>query len=133
MSDWEAQPSGFTATPGASVNFRLKSDQTPAQSGFSVNVMDNPKSLTLKEWLRQNPDNGSLFPAVTGVTETFITVNGISWEQFTSGSVGTVPSGHVLFAAVHSGKLYYVTNIDESPQTASAAAAAVQTFRFTAL
>lgn len=93
-----------------SVNLRAKSDEIPAESGFSIVVIPNIDNLSLTEWIKQNPDNGRLLPSNTTQTvpSSVVTINGISWEKIDTDLIGSVPTGDVIYGTPHNGNLYSI-------------------------
>jgi len=96
------------------VNFRRTDDATPAQSGYSLGVLDPENLLISKKCLKDGPFtsdndlNGILCDR--NVQSTIKTIGGIDWEVLTNNSVGYIPTGSVDYDVVHNNKLYYVVN-----------------------
>ena len=92
----------------SAANFRMTTDETPAESGFSLNVVSNPKNLSLTDWVKQNPDNGTLLSSAEETNSSVVIINELSWEKVEEGSIGYVPTGYVKYGLAHNGFLYYI-------------------------
>ncbi len=103
-----------------SANFKDVNDQTSSlSSGFTITQVDDPKALTLSDWLSENPNNGTILPRVKslgGITVTSFSVNGYTWSKVTNDSVGYVPSGFIRYATVHNNKLFYIVDYGKNQE-----------------
>jgi hypothetical protein len=89
-------------------NFRMTSDKTPAESGFSLSVFSNPNNLSLTDWINKNPDNGTLLLGANKINSSIISINGLKWEKIDNDSIGYIPTGYVKYGVAYNGYLYYV-------------------------
>jgi hypothetical protein len=118
-SDWlvQAMNGGEQLTQTSVTNFRMNSDKTPAESGFSFSVLSNPNNLSLTDWIKQNPDNGTLLLGVNKINSSIVSLNEQKWEKIDNDSIGYVPTGFVKYGLAHNGNLYYVVIYSTNTKT----------------
>lgn len=122
-SDWTAgviSSLGNIATT-SSVNFREKSDQTPAESGYVISVISSEDSLISQTCLKSGSyaggESAQGFLCGRNVQATTKVINGISWEVLQEDSVGNVPSGSIAYNTVRNHKLYFIISFSNPDKT----------------
>jgi hypothetical protein len=112
----------------AAANFRMITDETPAESGFSLSVTSDPKDLSLTDWIKQNLNNGTFLVGANDITGSTVSVSGLTWERINNDSIGYVPTGLVKYGLAHNGNLYYVVVYSADAKTLDQI---MSTFKFT--
>jgi hypothetical protein len=92
----------------ASVNLRLSTDTTPAESGFSIGVYQNSKYKTMKELCDNTTPDTSGVLCTDHIKGAQITIGSVAWNQYTTDSIGLPPTGYVAFDTYHNGNMYVI-------------------------
>lgn len=108
------------------VNFRSIDDQIPAESGFTIIVIENPQNLSVIDMCTDPKHSNTVLCTPKTLKTTDVVINQITWEKIENDSAGFVPAGTVYYAITHNKNMYLVIKygfkevIDD----------ALQTFRF---
>lgn len=97
--------------PASYINLRRKTDEVPAQHGFSIDVLENPNYQTLLELCEMgvfNENDG--FLCKNNITSTKTMIGTVEWEKVENGSIGVVPSFEVILGTYHDNKFFYVVD-----------------------
>lgn len=95
------------------INLRLKSDITPAESGFVIGVLEDFPYSGAKEYCENNEGNQAEYGFIcVEDSSRFMTVpveiGEVFWQKFEKNSVGLVPSGYLAFERYYKGDLYLI-------------------------
>lgn len=131
--DWQVFPmnsmSDSLRTTEA-VNFRAKTDEIPAESGFTIYWVNNPQKLSYSAFLKQDTSKQVGLVSVSGAKISAWEVNGYHWEKIEGDSVGYVPIGNVRYAININNKLFYVVQFNNTSEVADVMNKAIKTMKF---
>lgn len=90
------------------LNFRLKEDNTPAEHGFSLAVLENTIYTTAKELCESGNSKDESILCSEDITTEGVTIGSKTWEKVRAQDIGIIPSGYIALTTYENGNLFYV-------------------------